>query len=302
MKIERLYAITVYLLNHGRTSARMLATFFEVSVRTIQRDVDSLCIAGIPIVALAGPNGGYEISEQFKLDNSFMDPEDYSFILTALKGLVSATEDMRVKQTLEKISYLAKKPSDNVILDFSVLREGDQNMLQVLQNAVVKKRTVEFAYTNNNNETRVHSVEPIAVIYRWYAWYLLAYSKAKEDYRFYKLVRMRELKITKHPFIKEHEASNIILQKTDQTDSRKYIDVLMRCNETAKTRVLEYLKGNVIENFANGDTLMKVTVVENEQLWIGTLLSLGDSVEILEPEEVRDRLIESAAKILALYR
>lgn len=118
MKTERVYAITIYLLNYGRTSASKLARYFEVSVRTIQRDIDSLCLSGIPIIAVNGATGGYE---------------------------------------------------NGIILDFSVLREGDQTTLQMLQTAVLEKHTVNFIYTNNNNETRTHSVESIAVLYRWYA-------------------------------------------------------------------------------------------------------------------------------------
>ncbi len=70
MKIERLYAITVYLLNHGRTSASELAKHFEVSLRTIQRDIDSLCLSGIPVVSVNGAAGGYEISESLKWTRS----------------------------------------------------------------------------------------------------------------------------------------------------------------------------------------------------------------------------------------
>ena len=129
MKIERLYAITVYLLNHGRTSANELAKHFEVSVRTIQRDIDSLCFSGIPIVSVAGAAGGYEISEQFKLDKHLATSNDYSYILTALKGLVSATNDANAKNTLEKISHINKQNDMSIILDFSVLREGEQATL-----------------------------------------------------------------------------------------------------------------------------------------------------------------------------
>ena len=82
--------------------------------------------------------------------------------------------------------------------------------MQMLQTAVIEKRTVAFKYTNNNNETRIHSVEPIAVIYRWYAWYLLAYSKTKNDYRTYKLVRMSNLEITDQPFVKKNTRQRIL--------------------------------------------------------------------------------------------
>lgn len=302
MKVERLYAITIYLLNHGRTSAGELAKHFEVSVRTIQRDIDSLCLSGIPVAAVAGAAGGYEIAEKFILDKQLATSEDYSCILTALKGLVSATNDPGAKHILEKIDHVFQPGDSGMILDFSVLQEGNQSALHKLQAAIAKQRTVDFLYTNNNNETRMHHVEPIAVIYRWYGWYLLAYSIEKKDYRTYKLVRMRNLSMTDAPFSKEHEPADVILRNSDKADARRYTDILIRCSQKAQPRVYEYLKGTVMEEYANGDTLMKLTVVENEQLWLGTLLSLGNSVEIIAPDRLRRQLADTALSIVSLYK
>lgn len=302
MKVERLYAITVYLLNHGLTSANELAKHFEVSLRTIQRDIDSLCIAGIPVVSLPGSNGGYEISEKYKLDNHFATSDEYSYILAALKGFVSATADANAANTLEKITQLHKEDDQNIILDFSVLREGEQETLQKLQSAIAKKHAVSFTYTNNDNETHNHTVEPVAVVYRWYAWYLLAWSKVKNDYRNYKLIRMSNLTITDKAITKEHESAETILKKAEKTDKRKYTELLIKCKAQARTRVHEYLKGQIVKELADGDALMKLSVIENEQFWLGTLLSLGDEVEVLEPQNIRSRLSEAAEKILSLYK
>lgn len=301
MKIDRLYSITIYLLNHGRTSASKLAAHFEVSLRTIQRDMDSLCLAGIPVVSVPGVSGGYEISERFRLNHLLAAPQDYSHILTALRGLVSATHDRRAEETLEKVASLQKPEDGGIVLDFSVLREGDAATLGALQKAVKEKHPVCFTYTNNDGETRSHCVEPVALVYRWYAWYLLAYSTAREDYRLYKLVRMSDLKIRDLPFTREHEAASVILERNDRTDSRRYLSVLVKCRNAAKARAMEYLNGTLLEETAEGGCLMKLNVVENEQLWIGTLLSLGDDVEVIEPEEVRRRLLETAGKIISLY-
>lgn len=221
-------------------------------------------------------------------------------------GTASATGDPKAKHTLEKVIHATTPstvPNDsNIILDFSVLQEGDRNTLQFLQTAVSEKRTVTFTYTNNNSETRTHSVEPIAVIYRWYAWYLLAYSRIKNDYRTYKLIRMSNLKVTETPFTKEHESAGAIMEKIDQTDSRQYTDILLKCSKTAKTRIIEYLKGTVTEDLPDGGAIIKSTIVENEQFWLGTLLSLGDNVEIIAPKKFRRQLLESAEKIVSLYR
>ncbi len=301
MKLERLYAITVYLLNHGRTSASNLAKHFEVSTRTIQRDIDSLCVSGIPVIAVNGINGGYEISDCFRIDRELSTSDEYSLILTALRGLVSATENEKAKNTLEKLSHAANADDTGIILDFSVLREGDYTILQQLQAAVTQKQTVRFTYTNNNNETRVHHVEPIAVLYRWYAWYLLAYSRVRDDYRTYKLIRMSNLEVTDETFLREHEPADVIFRQTNKKDSREYTDVLLRCRQAAKTRAIEYLKGTVTEELPGGDVLIKTCVVENEQFWFGALLSLGDDIEVVEPDTIRQRAIQTAKKILELY-
>ncbi|MDE5908655.1 MAG: YafY family transcriptional regulator [Lachnospiraceae bacterium] len=302
MKTERLYAITVYLLNHGRTSASELAKHFEVSLRTIQRDMDSLCLAGIPVISIAGAAGGYEISDRFMLDKQYATANDYSHILTALRGFASATMNPKVKHTLEKIARVSKPDDCGIVLDFSVLQEGDSQVLQLLQSAVAIKHTVEFLYTNNNNETRIHNVEPIAVIYRWYAWYLLAYSKVKSDYRTYKLVRMRNLKITDIAFVREHASAEDILKRMDQSDTRIYTEILIKCTKAAKMRIVEYLKGTIIQELSDGGALIKATIVENEQFWMGNLLSLGDEAEIIAPEEIRSRLLDAAEKIVSLYK
>ncbi len=306
MKTERLYAITIYLLNHGRTSAGRLAEHFEVSLRTIQRDIDSLCLAGIPVISVPGASGGYEIAERFRLSDQFATSDDYSCILTALQGLVSATGEQKAKHAFEKIAALSKAADNGILLDFSVLREGDTALLQALQSAIAQKRTVNFTYTNNNNETRSHSVEPIAVLYRWYAWYLLAYSGVSGDYRTYKLVRMSSLEITCIPFTKEHEAAALILEKTDRKDSRKSRNILIKCRPPAVSRIKEYLNGTIVkespEDSPDGSVLMELTVVENEQLWLGTLLSLSDNVEVLNPEALRRQLLASAEKIVSLYK
>lgn len=302
MKTDRLYAITLYLLNHGRTSANELASHFEVSQRTIQRDIDSLCLAGIPVIATAGAAGGYEISEHYRLEKGYATPDDYSNIRTALQGLVSATADPGARHTLEKIVH-AQNPNDTgIILDFSVLQEAVPPLLQLLQTAVKEKHAVEFTYTNNDQETRTHNVEPIAVIYRWYAWYLLAYSKVREDYRTYKLVRMRDVNITDIPFTMAHENAETILEMIDRTDSRQYTEILLKCKEPAKARVIEYLKGHVTEELEDGSALITATVVENEQFWLGTLLSLGGSVEVVSPVGIRERLLRAAEEIVGVYQ
>lgn len=301
MKIERLYTITVYLLNHGKTPAAELAKKFEVSVRTVQRDIDTLCRAGIPIAAETGASGGYFLTDTFRMNGQMATQEDYSFILTALKGLSSAMNDPKIDATLEKLSALTKNDNESVILDFSVLRGGDEKLLQMFQSAIRARHPVRFTYTNSDNVTRIHTVEPIAVVYRWYAWYLLAYSIVKEDYRTYKLIRMSDAEIVNASFTKKHETAAEILHENDRKKPQPVTAVTVRCKPDARAKAIEYLNGKITSEHENGECEMTLHVIENEHLWFGTLLSLGDGIEIIEPARIRTRVLAAAKKIVSLY-
>lgn len=301
MKTDRLYAITVYLLNHGKTSAAQLAQKFEVSVRTVQRDIDSLCQAGIPVIAETGAAGGYYLADTFRMDAQTATKEDYSLMLTALKGFLSAMDHPGLTAAVEKISALVPDQKEGIILDFSTLREGDNELLVLLRAAIRQKHPVSFDYTNAENSSRIHTVEPIAVVYRWYAWYLLAYSIANNDYRTYKLVRMRNAKIVEVPFTKEHADAETILQSQNQKSPQQCTEIHIRCKSEARAKAAEYLNGVITHEYENGDCDMTLHVIENEQFWFGMVLSLTDGIEILEPERIRRRVLETAEKITDLY-
>ena len=303
MKKDRLYALTLYLLNHGKTSASELAKHFEVSVRTIQRDIDALCQAGIPICAFTGTNGGYEILNDFKMNNQLASEDEYAYIATAINGLKTVTNNPLADDIYEKITAISQKNNTGMILDFSVLREGDEKLLQKLQSAVKNKQVVKFSYTNNSGETREHRVEPIAVIYKWYAWYMLAFNPTKQDYRTYKLVRMEEVCITEDKFSKEHRSMEDILNDCSSSYHGKDVStkVRLRCRGNAIHRIKEYLNGQLIETFEDGTAFMEIRIVEAEQWWIGVVLSQGNEVEVIEPEHIKNRIIECAKDILFLY-
>ena len=141
------------------------------------------------------------------MNNQLASEDEYAYIATAINGLKTVTNNSMADDIYEKITAISKNNNTGMILDFSVLREGDETLLKTLQSAVKNKQVVRFTYTNNGGGTREeHCVEPIAVIYKWYAWYMLAYNTAKQDYRTYKLVRMEDVCITEDEFSKEHKS------------------------------------------------------------------------------------------------
>jgi predicted DNA-binding transcriptional regulator YafY len=282
-----------------------LAEKFEVSQRTIQRDIEDLNKAGIPVLSTYGTDGGYEILDTFKMERQAACDSDYSFILTALKGLSTAYDNPKIEAVLEKIISVRGNSVNlsNIFLDFGVLHEDTNanGLLSLLDSAISAKKAVSFDYTNADATARNHEVEPIALTYKWYSWYLFAFSNYKKDYRLYKLVRMANAKVTSHLFLQNHKSADILLKEQDAKDSRKYIDIKLHCKAEIKMLAIEYLKGTVEKVFDNGDFILNLHLPENEHFWFGTILALGNKAEVLEPESLKKRICEKAKEILNIY-
>lgn len=169
MKIDRLLGETIYLLNHGRTSAQILAKYFEVSVRTIVRDMDTLSMAGIPIIANCGADGGYDVMDTFKMQRQVAGQTDYNYIICALQGLATAYENKNIEATLEKMKALTDHKESSMLMDLSVVHENrDINeMLYLLNHSIEVKHIISFLYTNSRNEEKQIEVEPVCVIYNF---------------------------------------------------------------------------------------------------------------------------------------
>ncbi|MEG6613316.1 YafY family protein [Pseudoclostridium thermosuccinogenes] len=306
MRIDRLIGITMYLLNRNVVSARELADKFEVSVRTIVRDVEALNMAGIPISSSTGAKGGYEILDTFKLNKQITNMDDYLFIIAALKGMCSAYDNKKIESTLEKLLAVSGCKNDNqrIFLDFGVAKEGENipEYVHMLENAISEEYMVEFDYTDSENRTNHRIIEPLALTYKWYAWYLFGYCTYKKDYRFFKLNRINNLIITKASFEHKHTSIAELLEAQWSNDRRTYWNIKLLCKAEVKVPVMEYLKGRVLEEHETGDFIISLHYPENERMWFSLLLGFGDKVKVLEPQELKDRLLQKANEIQNLYK
>jgi predicted DNA-binding transcriptional regulator YafY len=305
MKTERLLSIVIYLLNHDTVRAAKLAERFEVSKRTILRDMEQISLAGIPIQSLSGANGGYSIMEGYKIDGQLINAEDQSSILTALKGFLTAYDNNRYHGVLEKLSsILPNQKSQPIFLDFGASGENaeTQSKLKNLEKVVSDKKAVQISYVNARGESSSRVVEPIALNYRWYAWYLLAFCQTKQDYRVFKVARIRQLETTGQSFSKEHGDPAVLLEQAFQGIGRRELPITLLCKAAVRVQVCEYLAGEIVKTLENGDFIMRLHVLEDERMWFAMLLSFGNNVTVLEPEELKNRLIETAENIFTLYK
>jgi predicted DNA-binding transcriptional regulator YafY len=303
MKIERLLAMTNYLLSNKRVTAQMLSVRFNVSTRTVIRDINTLSLAGIPVVTYYGSDGGYEILDSFKLDRQLVGVNDHAYILTALQGLQTAFDDTELEDTLEKMQALAPDCNSNIVLDFSILKENNNTneKLIFLQRAISIQQKVRFSYTNSYNEEKEFEVEPVATMYKWYNWYLLCYYKKYDEYRIFKLIRMRTISLPGKRNSKVHSVGEAKRKWEQAEHKQKTIKVKLLCKSNIKVKCEEYLNGAVIKEWDNGDFLYEITVPENEHFWYGTVLSFGNQAKVIEPADLIERISKNSNEILKLY-
>lgn len=296
MQESRLFKILYCLLDKGQVTASELAEKFEVSVRTIYRDIDALSEAGIPIYAEAGRNGGIRLMNDFVLDKAVLSEEEKQEILAALQS-INMTQNIS-SQTLQKLSAMFNLRSENWLeVDFS--RWGnkgtDNEKFELLKSAVIHQKCVKITYANSYGTISERIVQPLKMSYKSMAWYLKAYCTQKQDYRVFKLTRIMDLEILTESFSKR------TFPKLDEEFGQGYHTIVLRFPQNMAYRVYDEFDNTQVSKGENGDLIVSVDLPEDEWL-IGFLLSFGTQVDIIEPEYLKDIVAKQAKKIYEKYK
>lgn len=289
MKIDRLIGILVVLLQQERVTAPYLAEKFEVSRRTINRDIETLCQAGIPIATAQGQNGGISIMEGYRMDKTLLTSADMRAILTGLRSLDSVSGTNRYQQLMEKLSLgnsnvLAS--NGHIMIDLSSWYKSSlAPKIEMLQSAIEFHEIAAFRYFSPRGETR-RRIEPYQLVFKWTSWYVWGYCLDKGDFRLFKLNRLTEFVNTGEAFTPRKAPL------PELTAERVYpiaITVQAVFEADMKWRLVEEYGPESFAEQEDGRLLFSFGFADRESLY-GWLLSFGDRVELLEPQEIREEL------------
>ena len=310
MKIDRLLSLVFYLLNHELVSAGELARIYGVSVRTIQRDLDTLGLAGIPLYSVQGAGGGYGILESYKLDRQLMTSEDFYYILTALESVGATLSDRSVTSTLEKMKTLVpgssrdlfSQKNEKLSIDFSLLG-GDPRMkasFQTIRQAVDQERLIRFTYTSNKLEASDREVEPMTISFHWRSWYLYGYCRLRQGYRLFRISRIKDPEVLDERFHRRDKSFAAFMEETRTRPQTGLVRLTLKFSPAMKGMVEEYYEEKDVRPLPDGSLEVK-TEMEDQGWLYGYILSFGPYVEVLDPPEVRAAIREGAEKIIRLY-
>ena len=292
MQESRLFKIVYYLLDKGQTTAPELAEKFEVSVRTIYRDIDALSAAGIPVYAEAGRNGGIHLMKDFVLDKAVLSKEERQEILTALQSL-NSTQNVRGSQTLQKLSALFRLDSEDWLeVDFSRWgnQGSDNEKFKLLKSAVIHCKTVKIYYAGSCGAVSERTVQPLKLVFKSRAWYLKAFCTERQDWRVFKLNRILDLEILNESFQRRS------FPKPIDSFEGEYPEIILRFPGEMAYRVYDEFAPAEIQRQADGNLIVSSKMPEDAWL-TGFLLSFGTQVEIISPAELRDK-INCQAKLI----
>ena len=300
MKIDRLVSILSVLLQKEKVTTPYLAEKFEVSKRTILRDIESLNKAGIPIVTLQGHGGGVSIMENYKLDKTLLSSRDLRSIIAGLKGLDSVSGSNQYRQLMEKlhVDSSAVSTSDNhFIINLSGWdKNAFADTIELINAAIEQKRRIIFRYFSPNGESE-RVLEPYHIIFQWSNWYVWGYCVERHDFRMFKMSRIAGLQMTDKP-IEPREAPEYQQQNWWGKDSQ--VKATVRFDKSVKWRLIDEWGVDRLQYDEGGNIVISFTWSDLPSLF-HFILSFGDKAEILEPVEYRKQFAEILKRLQIKY-
>jgi predicted DNA-binding transcriptional regulator YafY len=300
MKLERLISMIYMLLNNEVLSASVLAEKYEVSQRTIYRDIDAICAAGIPVVSFQGVNGGYGIMESYKMDKTLLGEYDVSSLITILHSMSTVFDDERAQSTIDRLQTIQRddKPS-SVTMDIGS-RRAYHETLRRIRTGITESKVIRFGYVNAKNERTARDVEPVRLMYKHEAWYLYGFCQERRDYREFRISRMADLVTTEQIFTTKHVVEE--KERSHEWSSRVKTEVELRVSKHALARAMDQFF--FMDKTFRDDgslTLKQQLECSNNEWLLSMILSFGDHIEIIEPAELRQALKQRIEKMMTLY-
>ena len=298
MRSGRLFEIIYLLMDKKCIPAKSLAEHFEVSTRTIMRDIDELAASGVPIYARRGHGGGVCLMENYMLDKTLIEKDDQDRILFALQS-TAATGAVEDRQLIDRLRTLFQKEhADWIEIDFTRWgRSSDKPKFEILRDAILQSRQIDFDYTNANGDSSARSVYPLRLTFKTYAWYLQGYDVDKNDYRTFKISRMRDLCATASTF--NPAQFHVPPLSPSPHKTQQDVSICLRFDLSIAHRVYDEFDASIIESTPDGLLVTFSTLIDSALC--DYILSFGAHAEVLSPDNLRSAVGVTLSKTLKKY-
>lgn len=304
MKLYRLLHLMNILVNNDKVTIKQLSEKLEVSRRTIYRDLETLTIAGFPIVSYPGYDGGITVAEGYKLDKCLLSLEDWENILTGLNTIKTMGDTEKIEYLIGKIApkniETINQQSD-IVIDLSQWYDDDtQDLIIGIRNAIGNKQLVSIEYISKISST-VRTIEPYKLVFKERDWYIYAYCLLRMDFRLFKLNRISAYEIMVDNFIPRQVAvpsfalKNELHEKDNNTQYRIVLEFALE-NKEFLLQALGALNFKIADN--KGIIDFNTT---NLDYAVNLIISLQDKIKVISPPILQERVLQTINKMKKLY-
>lgn len=309
MKVDRLVSIIMILLDKKRIGAQELAEMFEVSTRTIYRDIDAINMAGIPVRGASGVGGGFEIMPQYKIDRTVFSSADLSAILMGLSSLSSMIGGNELVNALAKVkSFIPADRAQDIDLKANQIHidlspwMGSRNIqpyLEIIKTALQENKLLSFEYADRYRNKTARTAEPYQLVLKGSNWYFQGYCRKRNDFRLFRLSRISNLQMLEELFT-PRDYQKPQLDFTDMLASMQ-IRIKLRIHKSIMDRVLEYCTYEDFSPDGKEHFIVRFPFIENEYHY-HILFCFGDKCECLEPLHVRSEMKRRICDMAGIYK
>lgn len=304
--INRLLSIIYILMNKGTVTAAELAQRFEVSVRTIYRDIDTLSMAGIPIYTTKGRNGGISLTEQFVLDKMLVSKQEQQQILAALASL-KETGAHEGEEILDKLGdFFKEKPENWVAIDFSDWSGRRKELFNQIRDAILNRRVMQFDYYGQYGEMSHRCVEPVQLLFKEYTWYVRAFCRTRQAMRLFKVLRMKRVIVLEETFAPVEDLNHppedeqLAESVNPAEHCPELTDIIIEIDRKEAYRIYDRFEEEEITILPDGNFRIQLNCFPDDWIY-GLILSFGPSAKVLAPEDVKLEIYNRICHMKKLY-
>jgi len=290
------------MLNKELVTAKYLADKHEVSIKTIQRDIETLNMAGIPVFSKKGINGGYGILESYKFDTKLLSSQDINLLKSMLDSLSSVYSNKSLESLWDKLESAlitaANAENVKVKVDFTPWNKDEklQEKISLISDAIGQSRLLSIEYYNSNGECLLREIEPYELVLRHGRWYMLSYCLQKKDMRTFKVNRISTMEITNRHFeLRDYKS----IQKAEST-SRDDVKKVLRFNKEAYYRIVDIFNVDEITEITEENVTVE-TYLKIDSWLLFIILSFGEDVKVIEPEILKENVKNKIKKMNKIY-
>lgn len=304
MKYQIMVKILMLLLARRKATAREIADRYDISIRSVYRYVEELAVAGIPVDVARGRYGGITIADTYRLPVGYFTKEEYSAAVNALTAMSSQVSDEAVLTALEKLQRQIKSENADRSVSGSIIVDGGTwgdtknfaDKMSVCERAVEESLCLDIDYISRSGEHSRRIIDPHVLIFKQNVWYVYAFCHTKQDWRTFKIGRIKNARFTGKTF----EKRRITREEIPLNFRYRAEELAEICLEIEKDKLPDVEEWLGIDNIEpRGNKFIAEVAVPDDEGLVSKILGFGGGVKVLSPEQLKQRVIEAAQKIIA---